>query len=509
MATAVQDFSDVPAKDDNGVPVKDENEVPAIDDNYVTPDTKKPGVHFRAINTFSKDSPSPEDNETPENWVLEDLDRFYTMRPRSASHHLSSTKVPSRKWLKIQARILRALMVFAHHIPKVKAPKKVVPAFTRQLKTGPGASTPIDLYFYTPPDYEKLRDEGHRFPIVANFHGGGFCLGHALDDHNWARVVLQNVQCVVVSVNYRLAPECPFPAAVDDAVDALLYLSANSQELGLDPSKLALSGFSAGANLTFSVPLRLEYHTKRHEESKNKASSATDLPRWPSTARLLRQASYEPSTRQTTNMSAAKDTAPLQDAHVAPTTETHLTPTKNPHHDPFSTPSASPLTSTASIQSPTSITCPLLNLRILTIIAWYPLLDWTPSREEKKRTSLNPPKCLPKLFTSLFDFSYLPPPDLHGYHCSPYASPGLAPDHMLRDGLPSEVQMWLCEWDMLLAEGKTFSKRLSKLGKRVEENVIEAVPHGFDQSPSPWRDQAKIDALYERACGGLKEAFTN
>lgn len=460
MATAVQDFSDVADR------------------------TEKPGVQFRAINTFSKDNPSPDDNETAENWVLEDPDRFYTMRPRSASHHLLSTTVPSRRWLNIQARVLRALMAFAHHIPKVKAPKKLLPTFTRQLKTGPGASTPIDLYFYTPPNYEKLRDEGHTFPILANFHGGGFCLGHALDDHNWARVVLHNVQCVVVAVNYRLAPECPFPSAVDDAVDALLYLAANSQELGLDPSRIALSGFSAGANLTFSVPLRLEYHTKRHEESKNKASSALDLPRWPSTARLLRQASSEPSTRQTTSTSATQG----------------IPPTKPNQPDPFLTPS------TTSMASPTS-NAPLLNLKILTIIAWYPLLDWTISRSEKKRTSLNPPKCLPKLFTDLFDFSYLPPPDLHGYHCSPYASPGLAPDHMLRDGLPGDLQMWLCEWDMLLAEGRTFSKRLSKLGKHVEENLIEAVPHGFDQSPSPWRDQAKIDDLYTRACRGLKAAF--
>lgn len=470
------------------------------DTSNVAADPKKPSVTFRTIDTFSKDNPAPEDNEPAENWVCEEPDRFYTMRPRSASHHLSSTKVPSRKWLKIQARILRGLMAFAHHIPKVKAPKKLHPTFTRQLQTGGEGQTPMDLYFYTPPNYYKLRDEGHRFPIVANFHGGGFCLGHALDDHNWARVVVKNVQCVVVSVNYRLAPESPFPSAVDDAVDALLYLSANSQDLGLDPSRIALSGFSAGANLTFSVPLRLEYHTKRHEESKMKASSALDLPRWPTTARLLRQASYEPSTRQTTNTSTTQDTTPTKPSQ------------KNPFLTPPGSHTNSPIHSTTDIASTTTNTTsntPLLNLKILTIIAWYPLLDWTISRSEKKRTSLNPPKCLPKLFTDLFDFSYLPPPDIHGYHCSPYASPGLAPDHMLKDGLPADIQMWLCEWDMLLAEGKTFSKRLQKLGKSIEENLIEAVPHGFDQSPSPWRDQAKIDALYTRACGGLRAAFAN
>jgi putative ergosteryl-3beta-O-L-aspartate hydrolase len=494
MATVTQDFS-------------------ATQGFNVKQDHKKPSVHFQSLNTFSKDDPTPDENQGLENWIVrEDADKLYTTRPRSASHHLSSTKVPSRKWLKIQAQILRALMAFALHLPKVKAPKRTPPNFTRRLNPGPEDTTPIDLYFYTPANYEKLVKEGHRFPILVNFHGGGFCLGHATDDHNWARVVLKNVSCVVVSVNYRLAPECPFPAAVDDAVDALLYLSANSQELGLDPTKIALSGFSAGANLAFTVPLRLEYHTKRHEESKLKASSADNLSRWPSTSILLRQASYGPSTRQISN----KPPATTNTNSSKPNTSI-INKSKDDFLDPFDTPPDSRAASvnerepnTNSSPTSTSISnTPLLNLKILTIVAWYPLLDWTISRAEKKRTSLNPPKTLPKFFTDLFDYSYLPPPDLYGYHCSPYASPGLAPDHMLRDGLPADIQMWLCEWDMLLAEGKKFSKRLQKLGKSVEESLIEAVPHGFDQSPNPWRDQEKIDHLYERACGGLKLAFAD
>ena len=60
---------------------------------------------------------------------------------------------------------------------------------------------------------------------------------------------------MVVSVGYRRAPEAPFPAAVDDGVDALLYLSRHAPELGLDVSRVVLSGFSAGGNLTVTVPL--------------------------------------------------------------------------------------------------------------------------------------------------------------------------------------------------------------------------------------------------------------
>ena len=61
-----------------------------------------------------------------------------------------------------------------------------------------------------------------------------------------------------VSVEYRLAPEDPFLIAVEDGVEALLHLAANANELGLNPQKLALIGFSAGANMAFTMPLRLQ-----------------------------------------------------------------------------------------------------------------------------------------------------------------------------------------------------------------------------------------------------------
>lgn len=83
-------------------------------------------------------------------------------------------------------------------------------------------------------------------------------MGCATDDGRWARCIVQEVGAVVVSVGYRRAPEHPFPAAVDDGVDALLYLAANAAELNLDVSRVALSGFSAGGNLAVTVPLRLQ-----------------------------------------------------------------------------------------------------------------------------------------------------------------------------------------------------------------------------------------------------------
>jgi acetyl esterase/lipase len=113
------------------------------------------------------------------------------------------------------------------------------------------------LYFYCPVSWRHRRP-GQKYPVIINFHGGGFTIGNACDDTRWAAAVVSQVSAVVVSVDYRLAPEHPFPTAVKDGVEALLYLSEHADELGLDVQNFAVSGFSAGGNMAFSVPLRLQ-----------------------------------------------------------------------------------------------------------------------------------------------------------------------------------------------------------------------------------------------------------
>lgn len=86
-------------------------------------------------------------------------------------------------------------------------------------------------------------------PTIVVFHGGGFVTG-TLDSHDLvARRLSVDVGAVVVSVDYRLAPEHPFPAAVDDAEAAVRWVIAHLAEYGNDPSRVAVSGDSAGANL--------------------------------------------------------------------------------------------------------------------------------------------------------------------------------------------------------------------------------------------------------------------
>lgn len=78
---------------------------------------------------------------------------------------------------------------------------------------------------------------------------------------------------------------------------------------------------------------------------------------------------------------------------------------------------------------------------------------------------------------------------------------------MIEDGLPQRIQMWLCEWDMLLHEGEQFRDRLETLGKDVQSEVIPGVPHGWDKSPNPFRNQKAIDELYMRSAGYLRNVF--
>ncbi|APW59648.1 alpha/beta hydrolase [Paludisphaera borealis] len=86
-------------------------------------------------------------------------------------------------------------------------------------------------------------------PIVVFFHGGGWVLGN-LDSHeNVCRSIANASKSIVAVVDYRLAPEHPFPAAADDAYAALVWLSAHAAEIGGDPSRIAVCGDSAGGNL--------------------------------------------------------------------------------------------------------------------------------------------------------------------------------------------------------------------------------------------------------------------
>ena len=92
-------------------------------------------------------------------------------------------------------------------------------------------------------------------PALVFFHGGGWVIGD-LDSHDVVcRQLAVEGALIVISVDYRLAPEHKFPAAADDAIAATKWIAANARELGIDASRLSIGGDSAGGNLTAVVAL--------------------------------------------------------------------------------------------------------------------------------------------------------------------------------------------------------------------------------------------------------------
>ena len=118
----------------------------------------------------------------------------------------------------------------------------------RDLDIDGGAGT-LRARHYAP----ERRDGAPSAPLLVFFHGGGFVFGD-LDTHDApCRVLCQHGGMHVLAVDYRLAPEHPFPAAVEDALAAFRWAQAHAAELGADPARVGVGGDSAGANLSAVV----------------------------------------------------------------------------------------------------------------------------------------------------------------------------------------------------------------------------------------------------------------
>lgn len=112
-----------------------------------------------------------------------------------------------------------------------------------------GAVLPARLYA------PQAHNEGPPLPVLLYLHGGGFTIGSVETHDQLCRSLAQQAGCSVVSLDYRLAPEHKFPTASNDAWDALQWLAAEGAALGLDTTRLAVGGDSAGGTLAASCAI--------------------------------------------------------------------------------------------------------------------------------------------------------------------------------------------------------------------------------------------------------------
>ena len=142
---------------------------------------------------------------------------------------------------------MRGVMVEQTRANAITAPPEVV--MSERTIPGPGGSPDVRVLVFAP------LEAGEDRPGILHIHGGGYVIGAPEMSIDTCASYATQLGAVVVSVDYRLAPETPFPGPVEDCYAGLKWLHAHAAELGVEPARIAISGESAGGGLAAATTL--------------------------------------------------------------------------------------------------------------------------------------------------------------------------------------------------------------------------------------------------------------
>jgi acetyl esterase/lipase len=153
---------------------------------------------------------------------------------------------PALRWSRETLPASRAAIAELFAIPQAWPDGPDVETFERHV-SGPREAPDVRVLVHRPTE-----PSAHR-PVLLHIHGGGYAIGLPEMTAQYHRGLVRELACVVVSVDYRLAPETPFPGPLEDCYAALKWVHGHAQMLGVDPRRIAIGGESAGGGLAAAL----------------------------------------------------------------------------------------------------------------------------------------------------------------------------------------------------------------------------------------------------------------